>query len=93
MPRAGRRVLPRVGALVDNLLEMTRLEAGGVVIRKEWQPLEGVLGAALKRLDKAGVKPVAKGPVPLPAGLPQGVFLTVVQDPDGNLVELVGPKK
>jgi len=49
--------------------------------------------AALKRLDKAGVKPVAKGPVPLPAGLPQGVFLTVVQDPDGNLVELVGPKK
>ena len=48
--------------------------------------------AALKRLEKAGVKPVAKGPVPLPKGLPEGVFLTVVQDPDGNLVELVGPK-
>jgi lactoylglutathione lyase len=49
--------------------------------------------AAVKRLDKAGVKPVAKCPVGLPEGLPQGVFLTVVQDPDGNLVELVGPKK
>ena len=41
----------RLDRLVNNLLEMTRLEAGGVVIRKEWQPLEGVLGAALKRLE------------------------------------------
>lgn len=49
--------------------------------------------AAVARLKKAGVKPIAKGPVPLPEGLPQGVFLTVVRDPDGNLVELVGPKK
>jgi catechol 2,3-dioxygenase-like lactoylglutathione lyase family enzyme len=48
--------------------------------------------AAMNRLKKAGVKPVAKGPVELPPGLPQGVFLTVVRDPDGNLVELVGPK-
>jgi two-component system sensor histidine kinase KdpD len=30
---------------------MTRLEAGGVSIRKEWQPLEGVVGAALKHLE------------------------------------------
>ena len=30
---------------------MTRLEAGGVAIRREAQPIEGVLGAALKRLD------------------------------------------
>jgi lactoylglutathione lyase len=48
---------------------------------------------ALDRLKKAGVKPVAKGPVALPEPLPRGVFLTVVRDPDGNLVELVGPKK
>ena len=41
----------RLDRLVDNLLEMTRLEAGGVVIHREWQPLEGVLGAALKQLD------------------------------------------
>ena len=48
---------------------------------------------ATARLKKSDVKPLAKGPVELPKGLPQGVFLTVVQDPDGNLVELVGPKK
>ena len=49
--------------------------------------------AALARLKQAGVKPIAKGPVMLPKPLPQGVALTVVRDPDGNLVELVGPKK
>lgn len=48
---------------------------------------------ALKRLEKANVKPLANSPVGLPEPLPQGVFLTVVRDPDGNLVELVGPKK
>lgn len=49
--------------------------------------------AAMRRLEKMGVKPLAKGPVPLPEGFPQGVFLTVVKDPDGNFVELVGPSK
>jgi lactoylglutathione lyase len=49
--------------------------------------------AALARLQKAGAKPLAKGPVPLPAGLPAGMTLTVVRDPDGNLIELVGPKR
>ncbi|MCA9246715.1 MAG: VOC family protein [Planctomycetales bacterium] len=49
--------------------------------------------AAVARLKKAGVKPIAKGPVELPKGLPQGVYLTLVRDPDGNFIELVGPKK
>ncbi len=49
--------------------------------------------AAMERLAKNGVKPLAKGPVELPESLAKGVFLTVVKDPDGNLVELVGPKK
>ena len=49
--------------------------------------------AALARLTKAGVKPVAKSPVGLPKGFPEGWFLTIVKDPDGNMVELVGPKK
>jgi len=48
--------------------------------------------AAMARLEKMRVAPIAKGPVQLPAGLPQDVFLTVVRDPDGNLIELVGPK-
>lgn len=49
--------------------------------------------AAMARLKKTGVTPLAKGPVPLPKGFPEGIFLTVVKDPDGNFVELVGPKK
>ncbi|HXT58570.1 MAG TPA: VOC family protein [Pirellulales bacterium] len=49
--------------------------------------------AALERAKKHGIKPRAKGPVELPKGFPQGVYLTVVNDPDGNFIELVGPKK
>jgi lactoylglutathione lyase len=49
--------------------------------------------AALARLEKAKVTPIANGPHPLPKGFPEGIFLTIVRDPDGNLVELVGPKK
>ncbi|MEZ5327037.1 MAG: family 16 glycoside hydrolase [Verrucomicrobiales bacterium] len=47
---------------------------------------------ALARLKKAGVKPVAKGPLALPANLNPDLALTIVRDPDGNFVELVGPK-
>ena len=47
---------------------------------------------ALARLAKAGVKPIAKGPVTLPDNLNPDLALTIVRDPDGNLVELVGPK-
>lgn len=49
--------------------------------------------AALKRLEKAGVKPIAKGTQQLPKGFPQDLYITIVRDPDGNLVELIGPKK
>ena len=49
--------------------------------------------AAMARLKEMNVKPIAKSPVELPKSLGGGVFLTVVRDPDGNLVELVGPKK
>jgi two-component system, OmpR family, sensor histidine kinase KdpD len=47
---------------------MTRLESGGVTVRKEWQPLEGVLGAALKRMEeRLSGRPVE---IDLPADLP-----------------------
>lgn len=49
--------------------------------------------AAVKRLEKAGVKPLKATPIALPAPLPTNIFLTLVRDPDGNFVELVGPKK
>ena len=49
--------------------------------------------ATLARLKKAGVKTINKTPIPLPKPLPSSIILTVVRDPDGNLIELVGPKK
>jgi len=49
--------------------------------------------AALARLKKAGVKPLAKCPCALPDSIAKGLCLIIVRDPDGNFVELVGPKK
>ena len=43
---------------------------------------------ALERLKKAGVKPIAKGPATLPANLDPKLSLTIVRDPDGNVIEL-----
>ena len=42
----------RLNRLVQNLLEMTRLESGALQLRREWHPLEEVIGAALSRLGK-----------------------------------------
>ena len=41
----------RLNRFLRNLLDMTKLEGGALKVRREWQPLEEVLGAALNRLD------------------------------------------
>jgi two-component system sensor histidine kinase KdpD len=38
----------RMSALVGNLLDMARIESGGVKLNLEWQPLEEVVGTALE---------------------------------------------
>lgn len=38
----------RLSNLVGNLLDMARLHAGQVRLRKEWQPLEEVIGASIR---------------------------------------------
>lgn len=38
----------RLSQLVDNLLDMARLEAGEVKLNAEWQPVEEVVGSALR---------------------------------------------
>ncbi|WP_394847322.1 sensor histidine kinase KdpD [Pendulispora brunnea] len=43
----------RLNRLVRNLLDVTRVEAGALRVKKEWQPLEEVVGAALHRVDAA----------------------------------------
>jgi two-component system sensor histidine kinase KdpD len=42
----------RMDRLINNLLDMTRLESGGLHPRKEWQPVEEVIGSSLHHLDK-----------------------------------------
>jgi two-component system sensor histidine kinase KdpD len=37
----------RMNSMVDNMLDMARLEAGAVPMRRDWQPLEEVVGSAL----------------------------------------------
>jgi two-component system, OmpR family, sensor histidine kinase KdpD len=41
----------RMTRLVANLLDMVRVETGGLTVRKAWQPLEEVLGVALLRME------------------------------------------
>lgn len=41
----------RLGRLVNNLLDMTRFEAGGVQLQRDLFPLEEIVGAALQRLE------------------------------------------
>jgi len=54
----------RLNRLVQNLLEMTRLESGHLRLRREWHPLEEVIGAALARF---GERPVT---LTIPRNLP-----------------------
>ncbi len=58
----------RLSRLVNNLLNMAKLESGSLKLKKELQPLEEVVGAALNHLEKRlAERPVQ---VSLPADLP-----------------------
>lgn len=37
--------------IIRNVLDMTRLEAGAIKVKKTWQPFEEIVGAVLNRLD------------------------------------------
>jgi two-component system sensor histidine kinase KdpD len=59
----------RMESLVSNLLEMTRLESGGLELRKNWQHLQEVVGSTLrhvtKRLDGRAVTTSIPSDLPL----------------------------
>lgn len=42
----------RLSRLIDSLLQITRFEAGGIQVQKEWNVPEEVLGAALRRVQQ-----------------------------------------
>jgi two-component system sensor histidine kinase KdpD len=76
----------RLARLVDNLLSMTRLDAGSIQVEKQWYPVEDVIGSALGRLRKelAGRKVDKLLPADLPVVPLDGVLIEQVLV---NLVE------
>jgi two-component system, OmpR family, sensor histidine kinase KdpD len=43
----------RMNALVENLLDMARIQSGAVKLRMQWQPFEEIVGSALKAASSA----------------------------------------
>ncbi|TKB75456.1 MAG: sensor histidine kinase KdpD [Nitrospira sp.] len=70
----------RLDRLLKNLLDITRLEAGAVQFKKEWHPLDEVVGAALARLERRlrDHKVEAKLPPNLPLVRIDGVLIEQV---------------
>jgi two-component system sensor histidine kinase KdpD len=79
----------RLERLVRNLLDMTRLESGSLVVKREWVPLEEIVGAALTRLDAQLVgRPVRAA---LPSDLPLlSVDAILLEQVFVNLLENAG---
>jgi two-component system sensor histidine kinase KdpD len=49
----------RLERLVSNLLDMTRVESGGLKVKREWVPLDEIIASVLTRLEpKLGARPV-----------------------------------
>ncbi len=42
----------RLARLVENLLHMTRLSSGRITLNRQWQPLDEVIGSALRRMER-----------------------------------------
>lgn len=94
----------RLSGLVANLLDMARLYAGQVKLRKEWQPVEEVIGAALKLLaGVVGERPVhvaIAADVPLlefDAVLMERVFCNLVENaakysPPGTAIDIAAAR-
>ncbi len=95
----------RLAGLVGNLLDMARLNAGEVTLRREWQPLEEVVGAGIKLLGNAlaehPVKVVLAKDLPLlhfDAVLIERVLCNLLENaakysPAGSVIELLAGRK
>ena len=90
----------RLGRIVTDLLEITRIESGAVQVKKEWCPLEEVIGSALARLEGKlvgrDVKVDLSGPMlqaPLDAVLAEQLFFNLIENavkytPAGSPIEV-----
>jgi two-component system sensor histidine kinase KdpD len=90
----------RMSRLIDNILDMARLDAGAARLNRQWQVLEEIIGAALARLDKAlaGREVEVKLPPELPliyvdAVLIEQVLVNLLENaarytPEGSAIEI-----
>jgi two-component system sensor histidine kinase KdpD len=88
----------RLERLVNNLLELTRLESGAIRVKKEWVPLEEVVGAAVGRMeeqleDRSLTLRLGDAWVPLDPVLMEQVLLNLLDNalkfsPPGSPIEL-----
>jgi K+-sensing histidine kinase KdpD len=77
----------RLDRLVRHLIDVTSLEAGAIRLRKEWTPLEEIVGVALNRLSRAlASRPVDvridsdASVVPVDGALLEQVFLNLLEN-------------
>jgi two-component system sensor histidine kinase KdpD len=95
----------RLERLVANLLDMTRLETGPVSLKRDWIPLEEMIGSALNRLERQlGERAIH---IELPETLPllsvdpvlfEQVFVNLLENasrytPPGSPLEIVASKR
>ncbi len=66
----------RMSSLVNNILDMARLDAGVIELNKQWYPLEEIIGAVLTRLQKRMADRLVS--VKLPPGIPMIYVDTVM---------------
>ncbi len=90
----------RMNALVNNLLDMARLESGAVQLNQQWQPLEEVVGSALgactHALERRPITVNLSPDLPLlhiDAGLLERVLVNVLENaskytPEGTPIEI-----
>jgi two-component system sensor histidine kinase KdpD len=90
----------RLERLVNNLLELTKLESGHVQVKKEWVPMEEVVGSAVGRMEEQlGDRPLTlnlrEAWVPLDPVLLEQVLLNLLDNalkfsPPGSPIEIEG---
>jgi two-component system sensor histidine kinase KdpD len=79
----------RMSALVNNLLDMARIESGDVKLRREWQSVEELVGSALKAAQPALTRHRIE--VSVPRDLPLVEFdATLIERVLYNLLENAG---